>query len=245
VLWDDQADFTGLRARGRQPQNEDVGGAVREYGERCGSSCIGFASVLTGARDSAEMALATLQGAPVPGLSLLAMEHTMTLSHVPEPWLITHPPVPTVLPLYVSNNNIVPVDAQAIFTLSRVAGSIASVHINTDLGHGVPDILLQYWDEEGARAGLKLYNEQLDKQWARIINPRHLICEVKDLRDFKSGRVQGASKVLNAAVFQAEIIAAFSIVRHFCHAHYHEADFWLRASVWRHDTVCHYLSMHA
>jgi hypothetical protein len=127
------------------------------------------------------MALATLQGAPVSGLHV---PHYMVLSHTPNDDNPT--PVPPVLPIrvgYRDGHIGVHMDAQAVFLQSRFLGAIKSVRVNVDLGGQDPEILIQYWDEQGASGGLRMYNEIIEGRRAHPVNLYILKCTVRTVND--------------------------------------------------------------
>lgn len=98
----------------------------------------------------AEMALATLQGAVVPGV---APRYTLKLSHSPD--LTTSLPEHRLLPQYVRSStkvhSLYDVTPQALFRYFRKAGPIVRVRTGVDFGSGRKVCTVEYWDAGHAK----------------------------------------------------------------------------------------------
>ena len=102
----------------------------------------------------AEMALATLQGLPVPGVEPpwhLSLSHSATLeSPFPEKPLCAQfvKSIQGVHPLYSAT-------AQEIFRWFRNAGPLVFVRVNVDVGYPQKTCLMEYWKEEDAQFAME------------------------------------------------------------------------------------------
>lgn len=97
----------------------------------------------------AEMALATLQGAALPGVH---PPFILNLSH--SPLLQSATPTHRLLPQFVhtdmGNHPVLDFTAQQAFQYFRQAGPLVSVHVDVDVGRGRRTCVVEYWHEEHA-----------------------------------------------------------------------------------------------
>lgn len=130
---------------------------------------------------SAEMALATLNGVPVPGLDppwTLTLSHTSSLdSALPkEPLCAQYVKVPS------GSHVLQRRSAQDIFRFFRVAGPLVLVQTNIDVGYPNPTCVVEYWEEEHALYALRN---------ARTLHPTFLGMPTFVLRTFAQYSVLG------------------------------------------------------
>ena len=102
----------------------------------------------------AEMALATLNGLPIPGLEppwALTLSHAYSLDN----------PFPKVVVCgqgvvhSTKDHPIRSASAQDLFSWFRVAGPLVSVRTNVDVGYRNPTFVIQYWEEKHAQFALR------------------------------------------------------------------------------------------
>ena len=97
------------------------------------------------------MALATLQGAVVPGVKPefhLRLSHASVLSNsLPEERLFPQ----FILGTTRTYNILSSASAQDVFTWFRPAGPLVSVRAQVPVGRAHPTCILEYWDENHAR----------------------------------------------------------------------------------------------
>ena len=132
------------------------------------------------------MALATLQGATVPGQS---PPFALTLSHSPS--LDAPYSSHRLLPQFVkgsasSYHTLYGASAQDLFSWFRSAGPLASVQANVKVGHAHPTCILEYWDEKHAqyaRENCRMMHPELAQMKPfslRTFDPSSLFCAVSE-----------------------------------------------------------------
>lgn len=135
------------------------------------------------------MALATLQGSEIPGVS---PPFILVLSHSPdlESALPSHRLFPQFIHADKPEHPIRNASAQDIFRWFRPAGPLVSVHVDVGIGRERRTAAVEYWDEghaNYARFNCKTLNATLKVMPAlslRTFNPLNLYCAVRRHKSF-------------------------------------------------------------
>lgn len=137
---------------------------------------------------TAEMALATLQGAIVPGVTppfCLALSHSPSLEEcLPEDRLFHQFVKCTTNTRHVLYDS----SAQDVFSWFRSAGPLVSVRVNVNVGHAYATCVLEYWEDthaQYARTHCRMMHPALaamDHFSLRTYNPCTIFCTVYHLR---------------------------------------------------------------
>lgn len=137
-------------------------------------------------RISAEMALATLQGAVMPGVN---PPWTVSLSHSPNLESPEPRPYARLFPQFIKSATtphplLHGANPQTIFRWFRNAGPLVSVSMDVDVGHPERTTVIEYWDPEHAnfaRREKQAVHEDLSGSPAftlRTFDPCNLYCAV-------------------------------------------------------------------
>ncbi len=133
------------------------------------------------------MALATLQGMPVPGLS---PPWSLALSH--SPFLQEPLPERPLLPLFVktdvATHAVLIANAQTVFTWFRATGPLVTVRVGVDVGYAHPTCVLEYWEEQHAQTArlrgqdISMFTRGTMPFTLRVFDPLKLYCAVSYIR---------------------------------------------------------------
>ncbi len=131
---------------------------------------------------AAEMALATLQGAPIPGLAAPSL--TLSLSHSPtlEEPVPEKPILPQFAKTATGKYRVQTANAQQAFTWFRHAGPLVTVRVNVDVGYSHFTCVLEFWEASHAITAAKAVkdiSESIHEQFTlQTFDPFNLYCAV-------------------------------------------------------------------